>query len=67
VTVVDLLGRVIATLVDGEEGPGVHTVTWQPSDRSGRDLPPGVYLYRMQAVSESTHDYHTIKKMLFVR
>ncbi len=43
-TVVDVLGREVATLVDGELRAGEHTVVF-----SAGDLPSGVYFYRMQA------------------
>ena len=42
--VVDLLGRTVAVLVDGVRGVGTHTVTLD-----ARDLPGGLYLYRLQA------------------
>ncbi len=42
--VYDLLGRVIATLVNGIEEPGEHTVRW---DAEG--VPSGIYFYRLVA------------------
>jgi hypothetical protein len=41
-----MLGREVAVLVDEEQTPGSHTVTW---DASG--LASGMYLYRMTAGS----------------
>ncbi len=43
-TVFDLLGREVATLVDEPKEPGVHTVRWDASGVSS-----GVYLYRLRA------------------
>ncbi|WP_457651635.1 FG-GAP-like repeat-containing protein [Rhodocaloribacter sp.] len=43
-TVFDLLGRPVATLVDGRRAAGTHRVTF---DAAG--LPSGVYLYRLRA------------------
>ena len=40
------LGQLIATLVNGENEPGEHTVRFD-----GSHLPSGVYLYRLQAGS----------------
>ncbi len=41
--VYDVLGRIIATLVDGTENSGDYSV-----DFNGSDLPSGVYFYRLQ-------------------
>ncbi|MER3524967.1 MAG: hypothetical protein C4326_13190 [Ignavibacteria bacterium] len=40
--VFDLLGREVATLVDGELNPGVHSLVFD-----AKDLPSGVYFYRL--------------------
>ncbi len=44
--VYDVLGREVATLVNGQENSGEHTVTFNASR-----LPSGVYFYRLQAGS----------------
>ena len=43
VTVHDLAGRLVATLVDGHQDRGRHQVTWSGRDGSGRAVPAGVY------------------------
>jgi hypothetical protein len=47
--VFDLEGRRIATLADGVQEAGRHTVNWHGTDAGGRALGPGVYLVRIQA------------------
>lgn len=42
--VFDLLGREVATLVEGVNQPGVHTVRWDASSMTS-----GVYVYRLQS------------------
>jgi hypothetical protein len=48
-TVHDLQGRAVATLVDGLVGRGDRTVIWSGRDAAGRRLAAGVYLLRLTA------------------
>jgi len=48
-TVHDLQGRTIATLVDAFVGGGEHAANWGGRDDAGRRVPPGVYLLRISA------------------
>ncbi|MFQ6114665.1 MAG: FlgD immunoglobulin-like domain containing protein [bacterium] len=43
------LGQEIRTLVDSDYPPGLHSVSWDGKDASGKDVTSGVYLYRIQA------------------
>ncbi|PIU45097.1 MAG: hypothetical protein COS95_05520, partial [Ignavibacteriales bacterium CG07_land_8_20_14_0_80_59_12] len=45
--VFDLLGRHVALLADGPLAPGRHSVVWNGRDAGGRELPTGVYFYRL--------------------
>jgi hypothetical protein len=56
-TVYDILGREVERLVDGEQGVGWHEVRFE-----ARNLPSGVYLYRLQSGK-----FDSIKKLLIVR
>ena len=57
ITVFDVLGRELATLVNDVKSSGRYTATW---DATG--LPSGVYFYRMV-----TPSFTSFKKMLLVR
>lgn len=46
-TVYNLLGQTVRTLVNREQPAGSHAVMWDGRDRLGRDVPSGVYLYRL--------------------
>lgn len=46
-TVHDLQGRTLATLLDERRERGEHTLTWTGRDAAGRRLPAGVYLFRL--------------------
>jgi len=49
--VYDLAGRLVRVLVDEKREPGLHRFLWDGKDGSGRDVPSGLYLYRLQAGS----------------
>ena len=48
ITVHDLLGRTLRTLLDLPMQPGSRSVVWDARDDSGHRVPPGVYLCRLQ-------------------
>jgi C1A family cysteine protease len=52
-TVYDLAGRVVRTLVEGVEQGGDHVVVWHGRDDAGRPVGSGVYFYRLVVGSES--------------
>ncbi|HUU56154.1 MAG TPA: T9SS type A sorting domain-containing protein [bacterium] len=52
-TVYDLSGRRVATVVNGFENAGVFEVEYALADDSGRPLPAGVYVYRLTAGTEA--------------
>jgi len=55
--VYDVLGREVGTLVNGREGAGSHSVTFDASS-----LPSGVYIYRLDAGG-----YSSIRKMMLLK
>jgi len=54
VSVYDLAGRRIATLVDAELAAGEHTALWTGIGGSGRAVPSGIYFYEVSACGVST-------------
>lgn len=61
-TVFDVLGRRIATLVDDAVQAGSHTVVWDGADDSGRDVPSGTYIYRVEH-----RDHRVARAMILIR
>jgi len=55
--VYDILGREVATLVDGEKSAGVHTVSWDASRLSS-----GIFIYRLKA-----GNFNDVKKMILIK
>jgi hypothetical protein len=49
ITVFNILGQEVATLVDEPRAAGVQEVVWDVRETSGMSLPSGVYVYRIQA------------------
>ena len=56
-TVYNLLGEVVSTLVNGWKPAGNYSVHWQPSN-----LASGMYMYKLETV-----DRVEIKKMVFIK
>jgi len=48
ITIHDLEGRAITTLVNRDEPAGARVVTWDGTDRAGRDVGSGVYFVRLE-------------------
>ncbi len=45
----NLLGHEVRTLESGQRSAGVHEVSWDGKDHSGKAVASGVYLYRLEA------------------
>jgi hypothetical protein len=52
-----MTGKIIATLVNQQQGPGMHQVTWDAST-----VPGGIYFYRIQV-----GEYIDTKKMILLK
>lgn len=45
--VFDVRGRIVRSLANGEHTPGRYAAAWDGRDESGRQLPPGIFFYRI--------------------
>jgi len=61
-TIYDILGRQVRTLVRGVEEPGYRSIVWDGSDDFGGPVSTGVYLYQIKA-----GDFTQTRKMLLLR
>jgi C1A family cysteine protease len=61
-TIYDLAGRQVRTLVDRLEGAGRQVATWQGRDDAGRELGSGVYFYRLEI-----GDFRVQRKMVMLK
>ncbi|HEU4930358.1 MAG TPA: S8 family serine peptidase [Candidatus Krumholzibacteria bacterium] len=48
-SIFDVRGELVITLVDDEQAPGSKSIVWNARDRRGQALASGVYLCRLQA------------------
>ena len=46
-SIYDVGGRLVRTLVNGEQSPGQKTVTWDGRNKAGNPVATGTYLYRL--------------------
>jgi len=58
----NMIGQEVRKLVDAQQPAGYHTAIWDGRDNAGRQLPTGVYHYRLQAGS-----FNVTKKMLMAK
>jgi hypothetical protein len=61
-TVSNLLGQQVATLVNGAQVSGQHEVRWNGLDQQGVQLPSGIYIYQLRA-----GDMVETRRMLLLR
>jgi hypothetical protein len=61
-TIYNMLGQKLATLIDGLMAAGSHVVTWNGRDARGVQLPSGVYFYTLR-----TSSFLASKKMLLLK
>ena len=61
-SVYNIRGQKIRTLVDRLQGPGSYNVNWDGSDQSGRNVSSGVYFYRIEAGT-----YNATRKMVILK
>ena len=62
ITVYNMIGQVVRTLVDRHVSPGQHEVIWDGCDDTGHPVSSGLYLYRMTA-----GDFTQSRKMLLLK
>jgi hypothetical protein len=68
IDIYDVLGRLIAVLLDKNIGPGAANVTWNGRDKNNREVGTGVYFCRMTAIPKDRKDISLqVRKLLKVQ
>jgi len=62
ITIHDILGRQIKTLVNQVQPAGHRSVIWNATNDYDKPVGAGVYLYRISA-----GDFHSVKKMVLLK
>lgn len=62
ISIYNILGRNVRTLVNREKSAGIHSVTWDGIDEVGNTVSSGVYFYKLIA-----GDFVSSKKMLLLK
>ncbi len=61
-SIYDVTGKLVKTLVNAETNAGTHTIVWNPGDEQGRLIANGVYLLRLQGKNE-----HLVQKLIITQ
>ena len=62
VSIIDMMGRKVKTLVESSQVSGMRSVTWNATDNNDQPVSAGVYLYRIQTIGITK-----TRKMVFLK
>ena len=62
ISIYDMLGNLVKTLLNTSESPGYKSVQWNATNNQGEPVSAGVYLYKIQA-----GDFIDTKKMILLK
>ena len=62
ISIFNIVGQKVATLVDGSMEPGVYNIKWNGLNDKGSALPSGMYFYEMRSTG-----YHSVMKLVLVK
>lgn len=66
-SVYDVRGTRVTTLVDGSREAGVHAVSWDGRNDSGRRVGAGAYFYRLRADAASQEPVVRARKLVILK
>ncbi len=62
INIYNIHGQLVRRLVNDKKQAGFHEIVWDSQDDAGRNMPSGVYLYRIQAGG-----FMEVKKLMSLR
>jgi hypothetical protein len=66
-TVFNILGQQVSTLINDQRSAGNHSVLWNANDLNGMKLSSGIYFYMLKASGIDGKEFQEIKKMLLLK
>jgi photosystem II stability/assembly factor-like uncharacterized protein len=66
-TIFNILGQQVATLINEQRNAGNHSVVWNSNDSNGMKLSSGIYLYKLKARGVDGSEFQEIKKMVLLK
>jgi subtilisin family serine protease len=64
-SIYDLLGRRVVTLMQGQQNAGVHSLQWNGVNQNGLRVAPGIYLCHLQAIAGDDRDvFQAVRKLV---
>ncbi|MCS5647082.1 MAG: T9SS type A sorting domain-containing protein, partial [Candidatus Marinimicrobia bacterium] len=62
ITIYDIIGRQVKTLVNGSQTVGYKSIQWNATNNAGQPLSAGIYLYTIDA-----GEFRQTKKMVLLK
>ena len=62
ITIYDMLGRQVKTLINEYQDPGYRSIIWDATNDYGKPVSAGMYLYQIEA-----NNFLKTKKMILVK
>ena len=62
ITIYDVLGRKVRTIVNEQQDSGQRSIIWNAKDKNGQPVSAGIYLYQIQA-----GDFVQTKKLILIK
>ena len=62
ITIYDMMGRVVKTLINDQQTAGYRSIQWNATNNTGSPVSAGIYLYMIQA-----GDFRQTKKMVLLK
>ncbi len=66
-TIYNMLGQEIKTLLNQEHSAGTYSVEWNGTDANNRTVASGIYLYKLETISSDNSRFVNVKKLILIK